>query len=141
MANEARIFAGLQILVGHEQYRSLPQSFQADVSTAKGPTPGAISVPLAGVAVDLSALTLPGLCRIANLDTTNYIEYGIYDPETVRFYPIGEVKAGEFYVFCFSRNFSTEYGSGTGTAGPETNQFYVKAYGGACNIIVEVFET
>jgi len=103
MANEARVSASLQILVGHEQYRSLPQFFSGPTyPQTNGPnTEGQYSVPLAGVAVDLSALTLPGLCRIANLDTTNYIEYGIYDPETVRFYPIGEVKAGEFLRLLF----------------------------------------
>ena len=140
MADEARITSSLQILSSKLQYYSRPITFTGDVIGSKGGVPGAIAVALAGTNVDFSELTTPGYCRIQNLDDTNYVEYGIYDPETYKFYPLGELLAGETYVFRFSRNLAAEYGTGTGTTGASTNQFQLKAYGSACDVLIEAFE-
>lgn len=140
MAKEASVSASLRINKGNLQYQSQPQSFNCDVSGLKGPTPGAIDVPLGGVAVDLSALTTPGFYRILNLDSTNYVELGIRDPGADIFYPLHEVGPGETYVGKFSRNILEEYaGTGTGTTAPG-NQVWLKANGAACIVVVEAFE-
>src|SRR5678816_4215564 len=83
-------------------YQDQPSAYTATLVGTKGPVPGAISVPTTGVDVDLSQLTTPGLCRIANLDLTNYVEWGIHDGSV--FHPVGEVLPGEFCNIRLSRN-------------------------------------
>lgn len=147
MADEARIQASLQIRKTNTdgdmiilQYQGQPTAFTADVTGTKGPVPGAISVAIGGTAVDFSELTDPGFCRLMNLDETNFVEWGIREPATGYFYPIGEIGPGETYVIKLSRNLLEEYtGSGTAT-GPATNEFYMKADTAACNVLVEAFE-
>jgi hypothetical protein len=140
MANEAVIFAGLQITNGDWHVPVGIMSYNDDVVGIKGPTPGALAVSVAGVNVDLSQLTTPGWCKITNLDPTNFIEWGVWDPETTKFYPVGEIPAGKWIVFKFSRNVAWEYGAGTGTSGPETNVLRLRADTAACNVSVEAYE-
>ena len=140
MADEASIRASLQIISGKLEYRSQPTVFTADVAGAKGPVPGALAASTAGTDVDFGELTTPNLCRIMNLDATNFIEYGIWDPEGSTFYPLGELLAGEFTVLRLSRNLQEEYGTGTGTTGANTNRLRLKADTAACNVLVEAFE-
>lgn len=144
MANEATVTCSLQIRKGAIEYQSRPTSFQTDVDATFGPTPGAMAVATTGTDVDLSRLTVPGLCKIANLDTTNFIEYGIWDPEAAKFYPLGEIRPGEFYVLRLSRNLFDEFaggpGTGTGTTGPATNTLRLRADNADCNAVVEAFE-
>ena len=110
------------------------KALRMDMSGNKGVTPGAITVKPAstgGTQVDLSALTRPGVCWIKNLGrasgaastSADYFEYGIYDPASHKFYPLGEVWPGdEFPIPRLSRNIQEIYlGPGTGTAaGGET---------------------
>lgn len=138
MANEARINSSLQIKTGNLDYQSRPTAFQATVTGAKGPTPGAIAVSTAGTDVDLSELSTPGLCFITNIDSTNYVTYGIWDGAT--FYPLGELLPGECYVLRLSRSLTQEYGTGTGTTGTNINRLRLKANGATANIRVEAFE-
>lgn len=142
MADEATIRSSLQIVKGDLNYQSQPTTFQADVSTAKGPTPGAVLATTAGTDVDLSALTTPGLARFQNLDASNYVEVGTWDPENLLFYPLLELLPGEVQVVRIARNLSQEVGTGpgTGTAGPSTNKLRVRANAAACNVFVEIFE-
>lgn len=140
MANEAQITAALTIVKGNVQYASRPSAFVASVSGAKGPTPGSFSASIAGTDVDLSNLTSPGLCRIANQDDTYSVDVGIYDPETARFYPLIRLLPGEFYVIRLSPNVQEEYGTGTGTLGADTNRMRVKAITAAAQVSVEAFE-
>ena len=148
MANEARVTASLSITkldtAGSRtllQYLSQPGAFVADVTGTKGPTPGAIRVPIGGVAADLSELTTPGWCWMMNLDETNYVEYGIRDPGADTFYQLGELGPGEINLVKLSRNLLEEYGpgTGTGTTAP-TNQLWFKANTAACVVRVEAFE-
>src|SRR5690606_17839367 len=119
MANEATITCSLRILKGSLDYVSRPEQFRADVSVAKGSTPGNQTIPVGGKSIDLSELTTPGFCRIMNLDETNYVEFGTYDPDTDVFYPLLEIGPGESYIYKLSRNLNEEYsGTGTGTTGP-----------------------
>jgi len=141
MSDEAVIFSGLQIMNGNFRVPVGINSFTGDVAGKKGPCPGAFSVSVTGTIVDFSELTTPGYAMIRNLDPTNFIEYGAYDPETDKFYPIGEILPGEFYPIRFSRNLGWEYPtSGTGTSGPKTNNFMLRANAAACNASVEANE-
>lgn len=142
MANEAQIRSSLQILKDPLEYRSQPTVFNADVTGIKGPVPGAITASTAGTDVDLSELTVPGFCRLQNLDSTNLVDFGIWDPESDLFYPLGELQPGEVYVIRLSRNLSSEYGTtpSEGTVGPNTNRFRIKAYVAAVDVVVEAFE-
>jgi len=138
MANEATIRASLTIVNGNLNYRSFPSEFKADVAGTLGPTPGAFSATLAGVDVDFSELTTPGLCRIANLDSTNFVEVGIWDG--VSFYPFMDILAGEWWVYRIAASLTDEFGTGTGTTGPAINTLRIKADTAACNVVVEAFE-
>ena len=93
-----------------------------------------------GTDVDFSELTIPGLCRLMNLDATNFIEFGIWDPEGGVFYPLGEIGPGKTYTIKLSRNLQEEFGTGTGTTGADTNRLRIKADTAACNVLVEAFE-
>lgn len=145
MADEARINSSLQIRISNGDtvlldYTSRPNSFTADVSGTKGPSPGAFSVPVTGKIINLEELVQPGLYRISNLDATNFFEYGIYDPQTDLFYPWGECLPGESYIGRFSRNIMEEYlSTGTGTTG-STNRIFLKANTAAVVALLEAFE-
>lgn len=140
MANEAIIRTSLQITKGNLEYRSQPTLFYADVAGTKGPVPGCIEVSTVGTNVDFGELTQPALCRIHNLDASNFVEYGVWDPEGSTFYPLGELLAGDTYVLRLSRNLQEEYGTGTGTTGADTNRLRFKADTAAVNVVVEAFE-
>lgn len=148
MADEATIRSQLLILKADDggrillQYDSRPSAFTATVTGTKGPTPGAITVPTAGVDVDLSGLTIPGLCRFMNNDDVNFVTYGIWDPAGVRFYPLGEILPHETFVLRLSRDIRDETGTGDpGTAVLDTdNKLRFKASVAAVVCMVEVFE-
>lgn len=146
MANEARVNASLIIRKGSVDYASRPSAFQATVNAdpASGPTPGLILAPPAGVNVDLSKLTHPGLCRYMNLldpaESSNYVEIGVWIPGTLEFVPFGEALPGETYVVRLSRFIGHEIGTGAGTAPGPATMLRVKGIGGTVPVIVEAFE-
>lgn len=148
MADEARITSSLQIIKRAEDgtilldARPQPTTFTADVAGVKGPTPGAITVSTAGTDVDLSELTVPGLCRFMNNDDVNFVTYGIWDPTGVVFYPLGELLPGESYVIRLSRDIEEEFGTGDpGTAVQDTdNKLRFKASVAAVVVTVEAYE-
>jgi len=124
------------------EHTTKPTTFKADLtaSVPKGPTPGSITATVAGVNVDLSQLTTPGFCWIMNHDPTNYVEYGIWDPEGSKFYPLGELGPMEFVPLKLSRNIQREYMTGTGTTGADTNRLRIKANTASCEVSVNAFE-
>jgi hypothetical protein len=136
VANEATVTAGLQIAKGNLSYVSRPNQFRADVDGIGGPTPGQINVPVTGIDVDLSVLSTPGLCRIINLDSTNYVFGGIYDGAS--FFPLFEVLPGECYVFRLYRHLGDEF-VGTGTPA-DVNTLRIMADTAECKVSVEAFE-
>lgn len=149
MADEIRITSSLSIRKDNLVYQSQPQSMVIDmVGDPKGPSPGAIAISPTGTDVDLSEIDNPGMCWIQNLDqdeadggSGNYITFGIWDPELSRFYPIGELLPGEFYVLRLSRFIQEEVGTGTGTVGgPASNRLRLYSNASAINARVEVFE-
>lgn len=140
MAGEASISVSLRILKGNLDYTTPRTTQVGNVEGMNGPTPGAVNITTGGTDVDLSQLVTPGYCHLKNLDSTNYVEYGIWEPATSTFYPFGELRAGESYVIRFSRNLLEEYsGVGTATTGP-TNTFRMKANYAACKVVIEAFE-
>lgn len=140
MSGEARVRSTLQIVNGNLKYQPKSVSFNPDVAGTKGPVPGAIAVTTAGTDVDFGELTTPALCKITNLDSTNFVEYGIWDPEGNTFYPLGELLAGESYVLRLSRNLQEEFGTASGTIGANTNRLRLKADAATLNASVEAFE-
>lgn len=141
MANEATIRASLTVRKGNLDHRSNPTQFQATQTGVGGPTPGTILCAVApGTDVDLSELTTPGLATIQNLDATNYVTVGIFDPQSNLFYPFMELLPGEIYPLRLSRNIQEEYATGTGTVGPGTNTLRVIANTAACFVKVDCFE-
>lgn len=141
MADEARVQVNLQIRRGNIDYSSRPTTFTEDVTGEIGPTPGAVAITTLGTDISFSQLTTPGFVVFHNLDDTNFVEWGIYEPATDRFYPVGEIGPGEIYVMKFSRNLLEEYypATGTGTSAP-TNTFRMKANTASCVVVVECFE-
>jgi len=149
MANEATIRSGLTIrkvsgslVLMNKNYSA---QYQADVDGTKGPTPGAFSVDELGVDVDLSELTAPGWCWVKNLDATNTVEMGAWDPETDRFYPLLKWGPGQEYAIQLSDNLFQEFGdTGTGTVSDSLNTLRFRAVGAGdgptANVSVEAFE-
>ncbi len=138
MANEARVQSGFTLTKGNLTRRGQTAVFGVDVDGTKGPSPGAVTVSTSGTDVSFSQLSTPGLCQLTNLDSSNYFEYGIYEPGTSTFYPLGEVGPGESYVIKLSRNLLEEY-VGTGTSAA-TNTFRLKANGSSLDAVVEAYE-
>ncbi len=147
MTDEARITSSLQIIKRVDgiivlDARPQPTTFTADVSGVKGPTPGSFTASTAGTDVDLSELTTPALCRFMNMDSANFVTYGIWDPTGVIFYPFGEILPGETYVVRLSRDIQQEFGTGDpGTSVVDTdNKLRFKASVAAVVVTVEAFE-
>ena len=61
-----------------QRLKGLPGATGNSVTGRKGPTPGAIAVTPLGVNVDLSQLTVPGLCVIKNLAAAGTSDYVLY---------------------------------------------------------------
>ena len=140
MAGTIQVRTSIQISNGTLYYQSNPTTFTAVQNLAIGPTPGAIIATQAGTNVNLSQLQTPGVCTIQNLDLNNYIEYGIWDPNTQEFYPLGEVLAGEIWAFRLSRYLGIDIGTGPGTTPSGTGkQLRLKGIGGPCQSIVSAF--
>lgn len=135
MSSEISIQKVLLIANGNLNYQtpSKDSSFKADMATAFGPTPGAITVTAAGVDADLTKLpSLGGLCEIVNTDSTNFVSYG---PKSLGvFTPWGELLPGESYVFRLSRFLLTGM---TGTASIQT--FHLQADTASCVVQVKAF--
>ncbi len=137
MANEIQLRHSLVIANGPYQYISAATAFNADQLVAGGPTPGTIAVSLAGIDVDLTQLTTPGMCRITNLDTpgtgnTNYITYGMHIQASGIYIPLGEILPGEFYQMRLYRFLGAFSGTGTGSGG----KLHLRAVGLAVNVEV-----
>ena len=100
MANEINLNFTLTIIKGNLEYRQT-KSWQADMAGKKGPVVGALTIPVAGTDIDLSELTTPSIAMLTNLDSTNFVEYGI---NSGGFLALGEILPGESYPIRFSRN-------------------------------------
>lgn len=116
MSQESQVQTSLRIKKGNLLYQSQPNAFNADVAGTNGPSPGAVTIATKPTSISFAQLnTMGGLCRIMNIDTTNFVTWGILDSVTHHFYPLGEMLPGETYVLRLSRKLGTEYGTGAGT--------------------------
>jgi hypothetical protein len=142
MADEIQVRLSISIRKGNLNYQSQPTAFNDDLDGDEGPTPGYFVASTYGTLLDLSALTgQPGWCWMQNLDATNYVEWGIWDHETGKFSPVGELGPGEIAQLKLTRNLGVEYddsGTGTGTTAP-TDSLRFKANGADCKVRVDVF--
>lgn len=142
MASEGRFTFQLQIIKGNLTWRNSKNSFVFDVGEGTGPGPGHIQVPTSGIDVyfpGVMGIVTPGVCVVENLDSANYVEWGIKDPQTNVFYALGEVLAGEAWPVRLSRNLGEQYaGSGTGTTTSE-NYLRLKANKAAVNVNIFAF--
>ena len=89
----------------------------------------------------------PGLVWLQNLDESYWVDWGIWNPAQLEFYPLGRLLPGEVAVFRFSTDLTEEYtspGTGTGTGAAGSSQFRMKAQWGAgtagVNVRVDAFE-
>lgn len=140
MASEATVRVSLAIRADNINYPGGQGAFTADVTGRKGPTPGAFTATTDGTDVDLSQLTTPGWAHVKNLDATNYVQVGVWDSNTSRFYPLLRLLAGESVVVRLDADIGEEYeGTGTGT-GTGPNTLRVKANTASCVVLVEAFE-
>ncbi len=142
MSNEIRVQSSLQVRKGELDYSSRPTSFNANMAGSRGPTPGMVMCSPTGTDIDLTQLAvLGGVCRIQNLDPTNYIECGPYDPNVTTYLPFIELLPGESYPLRLSRFLGSEMGNvpGTGTTGSSV-RLRIKGVGGTCPVLVEAFD-
>lgn len=150
-STDAVVFTGLQVRKGSVFFPAGNTSFNCAIEAdpAVGPTPGYILAPPGGVHIDLSKVSVgglaPGLGIIRNLldpnQSSNYVEYGVFDQDLDRFFPWNEALPGEQYPFRISRFFGFEMGSGvvtTGTIGSNV-VFHVKGVGGSVPVFIGVF--
>lgn len=157
MANEATFQIGLTIskrsTTGARNLLNFSKavSFRSAVSGTKGPLPGSVLVPLAGVAISLAQLTTPSIVWLHHQGLADgsdpgadpsiyYVELGIKDILTGRFTPFPELWPGEEYAMRLSRNLLESYNStGTGT-GPANNSLWAISHIAPCTLWVGAFE-
>jgi hypothetical protein len=131
VANEGRATLSFSINKGNlVENKSLTALF--DVTSGKGPSPGAVTVTTTGVNVSFENLTDPGPCILFNLDSTNYVSYGTYDGVT--FSPIGEIPPGQF---AYIPRLASTLDAGTGTSGPNLR---LVANTASCNVQVFAYD-
>ena len=141
MANEIQFRSGLTIRNGNLDYSSRPNSGLLDQSLVGGPSPGEVLALQTGTLVDFSALTSPGACWLQNLDSTNWVEVGAWDPDHSEFFPLLELPPGVPMPVFLSRylGYEMDMGAGTGTVGSGV-RLMLKGVDGACRVRVDAFE-
>ena len=116
--NELQLQFTFRITNGQFQFQSVPNFFNGNVVAQNGPSPGAVTVQPYGTDVNFSQITAQGnigYATLQNLDLTNYVEFGSWDPANDLFHPMGWIGPGEIYPFRFSPNFGSSFGGGPGT--------------------------
>lgn len=143
MANEIQVRISVTVRKGNLQYTNQKSAYSKTMTGTKGMSPGLLTIPTGGKVVLFNELFEPGQCVITNIDdkdSTKYVQWGMYDPDTSRFYPVGELGPGEVDKITLSRDFREEWiGTGTGTSGP-SSYFFMKAFGGDVPVTVEACE-
>lgn len=144
MSKEIQVRKTLIVSKGALQYQTPSQltQFTNDMSGTLGDTPGLVlATVLHGTDVDLSQLTNPGICEIINLDATNFVEVGIWDPALERFYAPIEVGPGESYVVKLNRFLGRVYGTGSGTGNVDSGErLRIRADTAPCSVQVHAFD-
>lgn len=144
MANEIEVRVSVKARKGSLSYTQ-PHAGAFNITMTGngiGPTPGLQFATPEGTLIDFSLLTDgAGIAWIQNQSTTanDYITYGVYDPESDKFYPLHDVYPGEGFPCRISQHLGEESGTaGTGTSGPTTNRMMVKSWNSAsCPFLVD----
>ncbi len=141
MSNEIQVRWTLQVRNGNTDYRPPQVSFNADQVVAGGQTPGYILVTTYGTDINLSQITSPGgWCTITNLDQTNFVEVGVWDPVFGIFLAFAELLPGESFPVRLSRYLGQQIGTGSGTATSNpAATLRLKATVSPCYCIVNAF--
>lgn len=140
MAREVNLRISLTIKKGLLDER-ITYSFIGDMAGEKGPSPGVLTIGVGVTIINLSQLATPGPITIINLDTTNFVEWGLYSAADGEFNPVGEILPGEPAGFRLSRYLGTALIPGTGTTPiADTKVFAMKAVGAPCDVIIKAFE-
>lgn len=138
--------AGISVVKGTDgsgvNYRTPKPSFSFSISGSNGPTPGSILIATSGTDISFAQLSeYGGYCEITHLgnDETNFVTYGIFDGS--RFYPFGEIKAGQTSTFFLSRFFPGEFGTtGTGTLNTDANTLRMYAWSAPVRVFIGAFD-
>ena len=113
-------------------------AFNADMTGAKGPVPGAITVQATGTNVDFSQLTEPGWVELFNMDDAETVQYGIWDRVLTTFFPLGELEPGQGVSFKLSRDFGERHDEGVGTGTTDTSEVKLRMYSESADVAVYV---
>lgn len=141
MANEIRVQSLLQINKTGLVYTTPSSAFQDDMeATPRDITPGHLIATTIGVDIDLSKVTNPGWTEFRNLDATNSVAFGIWNPDQSEFYPFALLGPGQHFIMPLHPLINQEFANtGTGTTG-QLNTLRALAQYASCNISVKVFE-
>ena len=95
MANEISATVGLSVVNGNLRI-SLPQLTRQYNQTASGLSDQVLSIATTAEDVSFGDVSTPGLCVLHNLDTTNYVEYGMSDSGTIK--KLAKLSAGDVHM-------------------------------------------
>ena len=144
MSNEVQVRKTLIVGKGSLQYQTPSQltAWTLDMAGTRGDAPGLLlATVLHGTDVDLSALSSYGVCEIVNLDASNPVEVGIWDPSLERFYAPIIVSAGKSTIVELNPFLGRVYGTGTGTGSIGSGErLRIRAVGADCWVQVHAFE-
>jgi hypothetical protein len=146
VANEVVIRQFMSLNKNNLAHNPRQREFTADLDGEGGPTPGFISATYDGTDVDLSQLAAPGWIDIYNQEPTTdgvTVSWGVYDPETDRYYPVGKLLPGEGTgLFRVDDLLQGEFYPATGSGSSVmTNRLRVKAKDGdVASVVVSAFE-
>lgn len=145
MSDEITVRASVTVKNGNYSYASQPGYCTDDQATPGGGVPGTVIASESGTDVSFSPLVQPTWVELMNVEAADSglrAEWGVYDPQTSVFIPIGELEPGDVTVLKLSRNFGEEWVSfGTATATAiANNTLRIKAYGGTCRVSVKAHE-
>lgn len=154
MAGEIQVRNYLTIKKGNLFYNPQTPAFTTSMlGVPAGPTPGSLLIGVHGTLVDLSQLSVPGLIRFTNLDSSIQVRWGVYCPDFQAFVRVGDVWPGESWLFRLASDFGADIfgtGTGTGTGGPGggigpgtgQDQLMMQSLGAVpVRVFVECFET
>lgn len=95
MANEITLSLGLQLVNGNLRAQ-FPQVSSQYTQTTSGLSDQVLSIGTSEENVSFTDVTTPGLVVLHNLDSTNYVEYGMSDGGTMK--TLGKLAAGDKHL-------------------------------------------
>lgn len=96
MANEITATIGLQLINGNLR-ATFPQLSRQYTQTIAGLSDQVLSIGTSAEDVSFTDVTTPGIVVLHNLDSTNYVSYGMSDGGTIK--TLGKLSAGDVHTF------------------------------------------